>query len=343
MTHVTCRLTAKNGDRLQDPTLGNRVWATFTIFSCWSNCHHPWLKISAICRSYATWAPCFLSTSLFEAQNGTILDRVFRSVSQVVIFFLSFEWECCFLNPWLLMLLAACGFVAVAGTSDLSCADSRRTACISPACGGLGRCTGGRISIGRLSGEGRPSIGELAYRGRFLRPRTPLRRRAMFLYDWKPVNAQLIFLPVGQISPRVRDSVWLLPSVVHFYSFLLRVRESWGIKLHATVGISALSCVCDTICGPHKIRRSRLLTSARVLKESYCTRERIFVMHVTTALGILCTVSCFRRSRILSMPLHLIEGSASRSQSIQPFCRAPRCAAHRQTDYAITFLAIARI
>ena len=32
MTHVTCRLTAKNRDQLQNPTLGNRVWATFTLF-----------------------------------------------------------------------------------------------------------------------------------------------------------------------------------------------------------------------------------------------------------------------------------------------------------------------
>jgi len=30
MTHVTCRLTAKNRDQLRNPTLGNRVWATFT-------------------------------------------------------------------------------------------------------------------------------------------------------------------------------------------------------------------------------------------------------------------------------------------------------------------------
>ena len=29
MTHVTCRLTAKNQDQVQNPTLGNRVWATF--------------------------------------------------------------------------------------------------------------------------------------------------------------------------------------------------------------------------------------------------------------------------------------------------------------------------
>ena len=31
MTHVTCRLTAKNRDQLQNPTLGNRVRATFTF------------------------------------------------------------------------------------------------------------------------------------------------------------------------------------------------------------------------------------------------------------------------------------------------------------------------
>ena len=32
MTHVTCRLTAKNRDQLRNPTLGNRAWATFTFF-----------------------------------------------------------------------------------------------------------------------------------------------------------------------------------------------------------------------------------------------------------------------------------------------------------------------
>jgi len=29
MTNVTCRLTAKNRDQPRNPTLGNRVWATF--------------------------------------------------------------------------------------------------------------------------------------------------------------------------------------------------------------------------------------------------------------------------------------------------------------------------
>jgi len=33
MTHVTCRLTAKNRDQLRNPMLGNRVWVTFTFFS----------------------------------------------------------------------------------------------------------------------------------------------------------------------------------------------------------------------------------------------------------------------------------------------------------------------
>jgi len=32
MTHITCRLTAENRDHIQNPTLGNRVSATFTFF-----------------------------------------------------------------------------------------------------------------------------------------------------------------------------------------------------------------------------------------------------------------------------------------------------------------------
>jgi len=43
MTHVTCRLTAKNRDRLRNPTLGNRVWATFLRDFY---CRHPSLYTS---------------------------------------------------------------------------------------------------------------------------------------------------------------------------------------------------------------------------------------------------------------------------------------------------------
>ena len=32
MTHVICRLTAKNWDQLRNPTLGNRVWAVFLSY-----------------------------------------------------------------------------------------------------------------------------------------------------------------------------------------------------------------------------------------------------------------------------------------------------------------------
>ena len=32
MTHVTCRLTAKNRGQLRNPTLGNRVWTTFYLY-----------------------------------------------------------------------------------------------------------------------------------------------------------------------------------------------------------------------------------------------------------------------------------------------------------------------
>ena len=33
MTHVICRLTAKNRDQIRNPMFGNQVWATFTFFT----------------------------------------------------------------------------------------------------------------------------------------------------------------------------------------------------------------------------------------------------------------------------------------------------------------------
>ena len=46
MTHVTCRLTAKNRDQLRNPTLGNRVWAVFAFYTLFL--HHAWLQGSVI-------------------------------------------------------------------------------------------------------------------------------------------------------------------------------------------------------------------------------------------------------------------------------------------------------
>jgi len=50
MTHVTCRLTAKNRDQLRDPTLGNRVWATFTftLFSLQTKNHATQMRLSLL-------------------------------------------------------------------------------------------------------------------------------------------------------------------------------------------------------------------------------------------------------------------------------------------------------
>ena len=37
MTHLTCRLSAKNRDQLRNAMLGNRVWATFTFLTLQKN------------------------------------------------------------------------------------------------------------------------------------------------------------------------------------------------------------------------------------------------------------------------------------------------------------------
>jgi len=67
MTHVTCRLTAKNRDHLRNPTLDNRVWDTFTFFnqlgdSRWNLCFvhenepsyvYAWFDVVFLRYSYA--------------------------------------------------------------------------------------------------------------------------------------------------------------------------------------------------------------------------------------------------------------------------------------------------
>ena len=54
MTHITCRLTAKNRDQLWNPTLGNRVWATFTFFAV-TECD-TWFNVTVrqLCLSLAS-------------------------------------------------------------------------------------------------------------------------------------------------------------------------------------------------------------------------------------------------------------------------------------------------
>jgi len=56
MTHVTCRLTAKNLDQLWNSTLGDRVWASFTLFI-------PWFETEIVLERVFNWQ--FFSMSLF--------------------------------------------------------------------------------------------------------------------------------------------------------------------------------------------------------------------------------------------------------------------------------------
>ena len=60
MTHITCRLTAKNRDQLWNPTLGNRVWATFTF------CCLLYLALhNAVCMLFSSDAFLFVTLVVF--------------------------------------------------------------------------------------------------------------------------------------------------------------------------------------------------------------------------------------------------------------------------------------
>ena len=50
MTHVTCRLTAKNRDQLQNHMLGNRIWASFTFLRYPQASGHSGETNDATCR-----------------------------------------------------------------------------------------------------------------------------------------------------------------------------------------------------------------------------------------------------------------------------------------------------
>jgi len=78
MTHVACRLTAKNRDQLRNSTLGNGAWATFTFFTVqvWLNSGSPgalrpgsWNAVFLRCWVIATLAFSAL-TLLVGRQEG---------------------------------------------------------------------------------------------------------------------------------------------------------------------------------------------------------------------------------------------------------------------------------
>ena len=86
MTHVTCRLTAKNRDQLRNPTLGNGVWATFLVpitrkhrrrsnlfAASWSDaCASEWYRWNVDSSSKSRRSVC--TPELFSSANDAIVD-----------------------------------------------------------------------------------------------------------------------------------------------------------------------------------------------------------------------------------------------------------------------------
>jgi len=73
MTHVTCRRSTNNRDQLRNPTLGNRVWSTFTFFISTEDLIENWLKDIA---SWSTFNAAVLDPQVdFERSVAGRLSR----------------------------------------------------------------------------------------------------------------------------------------------------------------------------------------------------------------------------------------------------------------------------
>ena len=88
MIHVTCRLTAKNRDQLRNPTLGSRVWATFTFFAGFANSDGS--EVHLTLSQQLRWSALLWTTatplSLYGACKSTTdkLQRVLNAAARVV-------------------------------------------------------------------------------------------------------------------------------------------------------------------------------------------------------------------------------------------------------------------
>jgi len=72
MTHVTCRLTAKNRDQLRNPTLSNRVirvWATLTYLQA------KWPVVRLECHRGQAYSSTVLMTEV-ETQIKSLVDAL---------------------------------------------------------------------------------------------------------------------------------------------------------------------------------------------------------------------------------------------------------------------------
>ena len=75
MTRVTCRLTAKNRDHLRNPTLGNRVWATF---------FYKVLCFTVLCAALFI-VLCIVPMDLDVNMKAVLLGAVFLVVSKTAV------------------------------------------------------------------------------------------------------------------------------------------------------------------------------------------------------------------------------------------------------------------
>jgi len=83
MTHIICRLTAKNRDQLRNPTLGNRVWATFTFLStvrCIKRCSDPSVRPSVCLSQLRSSKRCILTATV--PVRAPIIFKNIRYVAQ---------------------------------------------------------------------------------------------------------------------------------------------------------------------------------------------------------------------------------------------------------------------
>jgi len=85
MTHVTCRLTAKNRDQLRNPTLGNQVWATFSHYlfllpwlaKFWLH----WIAYNVLFRS---WSLAHAELIEWSVKATYVLFRVFNPKTRLL-------------------------------------------------------------------------------------------------------------------------------------------------------------------------------------------------------------------------------------------------------------------
>jgi len=77
MTHVTCRLTAKNWDQLWNPILGNGVWTTFTFLVTYIETLLRWFGLVYVFyfllgSTYYDYKCCY-AVLVLQARNKTVV------------------------------------------------------------------------------------------------------------------------------------------------------------------------------------------------------------------------------------------------------------------------------